>query len=334
MKVLGIESSCDETAAAVVDDGAVLSDAIASQISVHSPYGGVVPELASRHHMANVTRVVRKALDDAGVGLEQLDGVAATAGPGLVGALLVGLQAGKSLAFALKLPFAGVNHLKGHLLAPRIDDGVSARPDFPYMALLASGGHTSVYLVESEKKISCLGSTRDDAAGEAFDKVSKLLGLGYPGGPAIERLTREDGPEESFPQSLKQRSSYDFSFSGIKTAVAQRVAALGPDLNDERVAAVARGFQRAVVEILVRKVTLAARAHQVRRVVLTGGVASNSALKAHAKEVCSDIDLDLFVPKASLCTDNGSMIAFAGFLALKSGERSGFDLAPKATWPI
>ncbi|MCP4600217.1 MAG: tRNA (adenosine(37)-N6)-threonylcarbamoyltransferase complex transferase subunit TsaD [Proteobacteria bacterium] len=334
MKVIGIESSCDETAASVVEDGRVLSDVIASQVEEHRPYGGVVPEIASRQHLRHIAPVIRKALNEAGVGLADLDGIAATAGPGLVGALLVGLQTAKSLAVGCDLPFIGVNHLSGHLLSVRIPDENSPRPDFPYMALLASGGHTGVYIVESETDISCLGSTRDDAAGEAFDKVAKLLGLGYPGGPIIDRLAKEEGPEETFPQALRQRRSYEFSFSGVKTSVAQHVAKLGSKPNEEQVASIARGFQRAVIEVLIRKVTLAARQRQISRVVLSGGVAANRGLREHAAEVCADLDLDLYVPSVKRCTDNGSMIAYVGYLALEEGRQSELNLAPKANWPI
>jgi len=334
MKVLGIESSCDETAASVVVDGRALSDVIASQIKVHQPYGGVVPELASRNHLINLTSVVERALDDADSTFQDLDGIAATAGPGLMGSLVVGLQAAKSLALALGLPFVGVNHLRGHLLAARIhEDGVKA-PPFPYMALLASGGHTGVYLVKSDLDMSCLGQTRDDAAGEAFDKVAKLLGLGYPGGPVIDRMAATDGPEITFPQALRQRKSYEFSFSGIKTAVAQHVASIGVKPDDDQTHSIARGFQRAVVEILVRKVVLAAREKQIPRVVLAGGVAANKGLRSHAAKVCAENDLELYAPSFERCTDNGSMIAYAGYLSLMNGDKSPLTLAPRAGWPI
>lgn len=334
MRIIGIESSCDETAASVVADGRVLSDVVASQTAVHRPYGGVVPEIASRHHMANIVPVIQAALGDAGVGFDDLDGVAATAGPGLKGALLVGLQTAKSIAAAKSLPFVGVNHLKGHLLAARIEGDEMQRPELPYMALLASGGHTGVYLVESPERMSCLGATRDDAAGEAFDKVSKLLRLGYPGGPIIDRLAGTEGEEVTFPQALRDRRSYEFSFSGVKTAVAQHLAGLKREPDEEEIHAIARGFQRAVVEIMVRKVTLAARERQIPRVVLAGGVAANRGLSRHAAEVCASMDLELFVPPPKRCTDNGSMIAYAGYLELTAGKRSDFDIAPLADWPV
>jgi N6-L-threonylcarbamoyladenine synthase len=335
MRVLGLESSCDETAASVVEDGRVLSDAVASQIEVHRPYGGVVPELASRRHTTAVLPVIDTALERAGLKLDDIDALAATAGPGLVGSLIVGLQTAKAIAAARGLPFVGVNHLAGHLLAPRIDDGDERpRPQFPYMALLASGGHTAVYQVEGEREHECLGSTRDDAAGEAFDKAAKLLGLGYPGGPVIDRLAADPGREVEFPQALRQRRSYEFSFSGIKTAVAQHLARLDGEPDRDQVAAVARGFQRSVVEILVRKLTLAARERQLERVVLVGGVAANRGLRARAAERCAELGLELFVPPPERCTDNGSMIAHAGWIALRRGERSSLDLAPRSSWPL
>ncbi len=334
MKILAIETSCDETAASVVDDGRVLSDVVASQVSFHKPYGGVVPEIASRQHMAHIAPVIRRALSDAQTDLGAIDGIAATAGPGLVGALLVGLQTAKSLARARGLPFVAVNHLLGHLLAARIEEEGVVRPEFPYMALLASGGHTGIYLVKSEDDVTCLGSTRDDAAGEAYDKVAKLLGLGYPGGPIIDTLAAFEGPAREFPQALRQRRSYEFSFSGVKTAVAQHVSRLGGPPDQDEISAIARGFQRAVVEILVRKVTLAAREKQVSRVVFGGGVAANKGLRAHAAKVCAELNLELFVPPFSRCTDNASMIGYAGYLALAAGKRTGFDVAPRANWPL
>ncbi len=334
VKVLGIESSCDDTAASVVEDGRVLSDVIAGQATVHSPYGGVVPELAGRNHLLNIMPVVDKALEDAGVDLDDIQGIAVTRGPGLVGSLVVGLQFAKTLAAARNLPFVGVNHLRGHLLAARIEGDDLPLPEFPYMALLASGGHTGIYLVENEMEITCLGQTRDDAAGEAFDKVARLLGLGYPGGPLIDLMAESQGSKEQFPQSLRQRKSFEFSFSGIKTSVAQRVAQIpgGPD--PDQVLAIVRGFQQAVVEILVRKITLAARSKQISTVVLSGGVAANKGLRKHAREVCERNDLELFAPPPERCTDNGSMIAYAGYLALRAGQRDSLDLAPLAGWPL
>ncbi len=334
MRVLGIESSCDETAASVIDGNRVLSDCIASQVDVHCAYGGVVPELASRRHIVSVLPVIATALSEAGVTLDDIDGIAATAGPGLLGSLVIGLQAAKTIAMAKKVPFVGVNHLRGHLLAARLLDNTGTPiPEFPYMALLASGGHTAIYHVRNWNDIECLGQTRDDAAGEAFDKVAKLLGLGYPGGPVIDRMAAQEGEMEEFPTAFRQRDNYEFSFSGVKTAVAQRVAQMGRP-SREQVDAIVRGFQKSVVDILVRKVVMAARSRQVDRVVLAGGVAANDGLRRHAAEVCATKDLQLFAPPKKRCTDNASMIALAGLLALQAGERSAMDLAPRANWPL
>ncbi|MCU0662018.1 MAG: tRNA (adenosine(37)-N6)-threonylcarbamoyltransferase complex transferase subunit TsaD [Myxococcota bacterium] len=334
MRVLGIETSCDETAASVMDDGHVLSDVVASQIDEHRPFGGVVPEIASRAHMARIAQVIRRSVEQAGLTLRDLHGVGVTQGPGLVGALLVGLECAKALATSLGVPFVGVNHLKGHLLAARIPDGATPLPEMPYMALLASGGHTGVYLVEDWDRISCLGQTRDDAAGEAYDKVAKLLGLGYPGGPLIDRLAQTPGEEITFPQALRQRDSYEFSFSGLKTAVAQHVASLGRAPTQAEIEIVARSFQRAVVEILVRKAVRAARDKAVSRLVLAGGVAANQGLREHAARECKAYDLELFAPPIHRCTDNGAMIAHIGWLALRNGERSELAIGPKSSWPL
>lgn len=335
MRVLGIESSCDETAASVVENNIVLSDIISSQVDVHKVYGGVVPELASRNHIVNIAPVIETALAEANVTLADLDGIVATSGPGLLGSLVIGLQAAKSIAMSTGLPFVGVNHLRGHLLAALIDDGDGTpTPAFPYMALLASGGHTGVYHVKKWNDIECLGQTRDDAAGEAFDKVAKLLGLEYPGGPVIDRMAKTEGPKETFPQAFRQKTSFEFSFSGVKTAVAQHVAGINGKPSVEQMHSIARGFQQSVIEILVRKVVFAARQKQVPRVVLAGGVAANSGLRSHAQEVCNQNDLSLFAPPIRRCTDNASMIAYAGLLALRNNERSGFDISPKANWPL
>ena len=335
MIVLGIESSCDETAAAVVENNRVRADIISSQIDVHKVYGGVVPELASRNHIVNIAPVIETALSEAGVTLKDIDGIVATSGPGLLGSLVIGLQAAKTIAYTTGLPFVGVNHLRGHLLAARIqDDDGTPVPDFPYMALLASGGHTGVYHVKNWNDIVCLGETRDDAAGEAFDKVAKLLGLGYPGGPVIDRMAGTPGEEVSFPQALRQKKSYEFSFSGVKTAVAQHIGHIEGKPTDDQMHAIVRGFQKSVVEILVRKVVLAARQKQVSRVVLAGGVAANSGLRQHAQEICEQNDLTLYAPPRKRCTDNASMIAYAGLLSLEAGERSGLDISPKANWPL
>jgi N6-L-threonylcarbamoyladenine synthase len=339
LTVLGIESSCDETAAAVVRlerGGAwVLSDVIASQVAEHAPYGGVVPEIAARAHLRVISPVVREAVATAG-GWGAVDAVAVTAGPGLIGALLVGLQAGKAIALARGLPLVGVNHLVGHLLAPftRVVGEVHPQPAFPFVALLASGGHTALYRCDDAATMRELGATRDDAAGEAFDKVAKMLGLGYPGGPVIDRLAALGDPEAiAFPQAMRGRS-LEFSFSGLKTSVAQHLAKHGQPGSEQGLRDLAAGVQRAIVETLVRKVVLAAQQEGITRVVLGGGVAANRGLRARAAEACAKAGLTLVVPPARACTDNAAMIAYAGAVSLRSGRLDGAALDARATWPV
>ncbi|MEO0323897.1 MAG: tRNA (adenosine(37)-N6)-threonylcarbamoyltransferase complex transferase subunit TsaD [Myxococcota bacterium] len=325
-RVLGIETSCDETAAAVVSvDGAVFVDVVASQIAEHAPYGGVVPELASRAHLRAIVPVVEAALREAG-GLASLSGLAVTQGPGLSGALLVGVQTAKALALRTGLPLVGVNHLDGHLLAPRLREPGAAPVDlpFPYVALLASGGHTALYRVDGPGQTTLLGQTRDDAAGEAFDKAAKLLGLGYPGGPAIDRRARSgDAEAVAFPRTMLGRGSFEFSFSGLKTAVARHVAQHGRPESDAALADLCASFQAAVVEVLARKLSDAGRAEGVTRLVLTGGVAANSGLRARGEELARSRGQTLHVPPVKRCTDNAAMIAYAGAQRLAAGERDG-----------
>ncbi len=328
MKVLGIESSCDETGAAVVAlDGTVLSDIVASQIAEHAPYGGVVPELASRAHMRAIVPVVDAALRPVG-GLEAIDGIAVTNGPGLVGALLVGVQLAKALAFARGLPLIGVSHLDGHLFAPFLrrekDDRV---PELPFVALLVSGGHTALYEVRSIDAIEQLGQTRDDAAGEAFDKVAKLLGLGYPGGPIVDRLAAQGDPRAvPLPVPMANKKAIEFSFSGLKTAVAQHVRAHSPK-TEAAIADVCASFQRVAIESLVQRSIAACRTRNVDRLVLTGGVAANKGLRARAAEVCAQHGIELFVPPFASCTDNAAMIAYVGAQHLALGRRDDLSLA-------
>jgi N6-L-threonylcarbamoyladenine synthase len=331
MLVLGIESSCDETGAAVVrDDGRVLSDVVQSQV-VHAEWGGVVPELASRDHARNVLPVVREALARAGVTLDAVDGIAVTCRPGLVGALLVGVQAAKGIAFGADKPLVGVDHLMGHLLAVFLKRGADDRdtPRFPFVALLASGGHTAIYRVGGtrESEIVELGATRDDAAGEAFDKVAKLLGLGYPGGPAVDALAaRGDARAVKLPRPMARAGSLEMSFSGIKTQVAALVREDGP-LEDARRADVCAAFQRAVTSVLADKLLAAAEREGVSDVVLGGGVAANSELRRRVTEGAARAGMRAHVPPLASCTDNGAMIAYAGALRLRRGERDGWDLA-------
>ena len=334
MLVLGLESSCDETGAAVVDDdGRVLSDVVQSQIAVHAPYGGVVPELASRDHLKNVGPVVREALRCAGTDVSRIDGVAVTHRPGLVGALLVGVQAAKGIAWAAQKPLVGVDHLVGHLFAVFLDRRASEEqaarevPSFPFVALLVSGGHTAIYRVDAPRAdaITELGGTRDDAAGEAFDKVAKVLGLGYPGGPVVDRFATQ-GDASAFPLEapMLHDKGFDFSFSGIKTKVAYAVAE--KSLEKIAVADVCASFQRAVVTVLVDKVLRAAEGCGVRHVVLGGGVAANRELRARLDADARARGMRAFVPPFASCTDNAAMIAYAGALRLRAGEKDGWDL--------
>lgn len=323
MIILGIESSCDETAAAVVEDGTkVLSSVVASQIAVHHPYGGVVPELASRKHIEAIVPVVEAALANAGVAAARLDGLAVTQGPGLIGALLVGFSFAKAYAHALGIPWVGVNHLEGHInsvfLAPD-------PPPFPFVALLVSGGHTSIYHVTGHTGFKIMGQTRDDAAGEAFDKVSKMLGLGYPGGIVIDRLARKGDPEKiNFPRPLLDKSAFDFSFSGLKTAV-NRYIQTHPDDYRDQTADIVAGFQEAVVEVLADKLIRAAKQRGCDHIAVAGGVAANSRLR---EKVAADADrngLVLHIPAIDLCGDNAAMMAAVGYHHLKAGRRSRLD---------
>jgi N6-L-threonylcarbamoyladenine synthase len=324
MIVLGIETSCDETAAAVLDGGRkVLASVVASQDDVHAPYGGVVPELASRRHLEVLVPVVRRALETAGVGLADVDGVAVTYGPGLVGSLLIGCSAAKAIAYAARRPLVGVNHLEGHIYAAFLE---GEPPTHPFLALVVSGGHTALYLAREPRRYECIGQTRDDAAGEAFDKVAKLLGLGFPGGPAVERIARTGDPRAvAFPTAHMSDGAPDFSFSGIKTAVSLYVRRAG-SLAPGQIADVAASFQATAVKMLVRKTAKAALRLGVRRIVLTGGVAANTALREGLEAECCERGWVLHVPSRRLCTDNAAMIAAAGHDRLEAGERAPLNL--------
>lgn len=336
MRVLGIESSCDETAAAVVtEQGEVLSDVVRSQVALHAPFGGVVPELASRDHMRAVLPVVQEALSRAAVSLHEIDGIAVTNRPGLMGALLVGVQVAKGLAFGADKPIVGVDHLVGHLLAAFLRGSDAPEvPSFPFIALVVSGGHTSIYRVDAPfaEGIRELGGTRDDAAGEAFDKVAKLLGLGYPGGPIVDRLAASGNPAAvDVPRPMPGAQSLEMSFSGIKTFVASHVARVGPPKQDGALADLCASFQSAVVDTLVRKTVAAARRERIGTIVVGGGVAANRGLRAALQRACAAREMHLVVPAPSRCTDNGAMIAYAGALRLARGDRDGFDLGVSTT---
>jgi N6-L-threonylcarbamoyladenine synthase len=333
MKVLAIETSCDETAAAVVEDGRrVLSDVVATQIDVHRRWGGVVPELASRNHVVQVMPVVDEALVRAGVAPGAIDAIAVTSGPGLVGALLVGVQAAKALALAWRRPLVRVNHLEGHLVAAFLSE---TPPDFPYLGLVVSGGHTSLYAARGFGDYRLLGQTRDDAAGEAFDKGAKLLGLPYPGGVAIDRLAKEGDPLAiRFPKAIVRNAELDFSFSGLKTALLHHVKKHGVP-EGKALADVCASYQEAIVRALVEKAFRAARRLQFERLVLSGGVAANSRLRAAVAARASEYEgMQVFVPPPRLCTDNAAMIAVAGTHALLRGERAGPELNADPGWRL
>jgi N6-L-threonylcarbamoyladenine synthase len=323
MIILGIESSCDETAAAVVKDGRlVLSSVVASQAEVHHRWGGVVPELASRQHIKAIVPVVKDAIDASGLDSHELNGVAATQGPGLVGSLLVGFSFAKAFAFGLGIPWVGVNHLEGHIQSLFL---VDSPPEFPFVALLASGGHTSLYLVSGPVSMSLLGQTRDDAAGEAYDKVAKVLGLGYPGGQVVDRLAACGDPDRvRFKRPFLDKKRFDFSFSGIKSAV-NRFVKDHPEELEAMAPHIAAGFQEAVVDVLAFKLLQAAEATGCRTVAIVGGVAANRRLREVVLERAADRGLAVHIPPVALCGDNAAMVAAAGYHHLKAGHRGRFD---------
>jgi N6-L-threonylcarbamoyladenine synthase len=333
MLVLAIESSCDETAASVVNNGRmVLSNIVASQIDIHSRYGGVVPEIASRKHMETIIPVIIQSLDEAGISLRDIEGIAVTRGPGLVGSLLVGLQVAKSIAFARGIPFIGVNHLEGHVSAVYLNKEV---PDFPFIALVVSGGHTDIYLVRNFARFSHLGGTKDDAAGEAFDKAAKLLEIGYPGGVVIDRLARgADRKKIAFPRPLIKDDGFDFSFSGLKTALLSHVKKMHIPPAKEEIPDLVASYQEAIVDVLVDKTLRAAKTHAVNRVVLAGGVAANSRLRERFHEDADRLGIKVFIPPLGLCTDNAAMIAVVGDYYLSHGERDGLELNALSRWPL
>ena len=323
--ILAVESSCDETAAAVVKNGRwVLSNVISSQIALHTLYGGVVPEIASRKHIENIDGVIRQALTDAGMTLAEMDAVGVTYGPGLVGALLVGVAEAKAIAFAADKPLIGVHHIEGHICANYIEDKTF---EPPYIALVVSGGHSHLVQVSDYGKYEILGRTRDDAAGEAYDKVARAIGMGYPGGPKIDAAVKQgDSNAVRFPRVFLEEESYDFSFSGLKSAVLNYVnkqKMTGEPIVPEDIAA---SFQQSVVEVLVEKTVKAAKEQGMKQVALAGGVASNSALRAGMRAACEREGLSLHIPSPVLCTDNAAMIGCAAYYEYLAGVRDGWDL--------
>jgi N6-L-threonylcarbamoyladenine synthase len=357
--ILGIDTSCDDTSASVVENGTkIISNIISNQTEIHKKYGGIVPELASRRHIEMIWPVVNEALKTVDVKLEDLSGVAVCHGPGLIGSLLVGCSFAKAICYSKQIPLLAVNHLEGHIFSSFLEE---PKPSFPFIALIVSGGHTCLYRVDGFGNYMELGRTRDDAAGEAYDKVSKLLGFGYPGGPIIERLAKEGNPKAiNFPRAYIPES-LDFSFSGVKTAVlnflkrsvigqqslviSQKTSDQCPMSNDQShlslvtrhsslISDIAASFQASIIDVLVRKTEWAIKKERIKRVTLTGGVAANSELRKKVKEMGEEKDIKIFIPSVSLCTDNAAMIAAAGYHHLVAGNIAGLGLNPRAYMPI
>jgi len=321
--ILGIETSCDETAASIVKNGTeIVSNVVASQIESHKRFGGVVPEIASRHHVEQITLVFEETFRQAELDWDEIDAIAVTEGPGLVGALLVGVNAAKGLAFAKQKPLVGVHHIAGHIYANRLEQEF----EFPLLALIVSGGHTELVLMKEHGSFELIGETRDDAAGEAYDKVARMLHLPYPGGPEIDRLAKQGEGSIDFPRAWLEEGSYDFSFSGLKSAVINKIhnaKQRGETLKPEEVAA---SFQESVVDVLTAKTAKAAQEYDVKQVIVAGGVAANSGLRQSMEQAFEEINIPLLIPPLKLCTDNAAMIAAAGTIAYEQGKESGMDL--------
>jgi N6-L-threonylcarbamoyladenine synthase len=336
MIILGIDTSCDDTCAAIVEDGKkLLSNVINSQLIVHHQYGGVVPELASREHIRNIVPVVRESLKKPGLNNEDIDAIAVTAGPGLVGALLVGIYFAKAFSYASNIPLIGVNHLEGHILSIFLE---KRSPAFPFVALTVSGGHTNLYHVRDFGDYTVLGQTLDDAAGEAFDKIAKLMELGYPGGPVIEKLAATGRSDAiNFPRAYLSKGSLDFSFSGLKTAVALYVRRWRDQKMSKskiKIADIAASFQVAVVDILIDKVVAAVTQVGVKSVVLAGGVARNNYLRYRLQKMMDKEKIELYIPNPEFCTDNGAMIAVAGYHRIMKGQRDNLTLDARSRFPL
>lgn len=322
--ILAIESSCDETAAVVKNGREVLSNVINTQIAIHTEYGGVVPEIASRKHIENINPVIRKALEDAGVTLDDIDAIGVTYGPGLVGALLVGVAEAKAIAFAKNKPLVGVHHIEGHISANYVEN---KELEPPFVALVVSGGHTHLVKVNDYGEYEIVGRTRDDAAGEAFDKVARAIGLGYPGGPKIDKLAKEGNPDAiEFPRAHVDDAPYDFSFSGIKSAVLNYINSANMQGKEINRADVAASFQKAVVDALVSRAVRLAKECGMDKLAIAGGVASNSALRAAVQEECTKNNIRFYSPSPILCTDNAAMIGAAAYYEYIKGVRHGYDL--------
>ncbi len=329
--IVGIETSCDETAAAIVKNGReIVSNVVASQIDSHKRFGGVVPEIASRHHVEQMTIVLEEAFKQADMTWEQIDAVAVTEGPGLVGALLVGVNAAKALAFAKQKPLIGVHHIAGHIYANRF----ASEFEFPLLALIVSGGHTELVLMKEHGKYEMIGETRDDAAGEAYDKVARMLELPYPGGPQIDKLASKGEASITFPRAWLGEDSYDFSFSGLKSSVINTIhntTQRGEDINKEAIAA---SFQASVVDVLTTKTWKAAQVYHAKQVIVAGGVAANKGLRDALTAKFSGSGIPLLIPPLKLCTDNAAMIAAAGFVNFEQGKRSDWDLNANPSLPL
>ena len=335
MIVLGIETSCDETGVAVYDSATGLrSHVLHSQVELHAEYGGVVPELASRDHIRYLLPLIERVLEQAGVTRSELDAIAYTAGPGLIGALMSGASVARSLAWALNIPALAVHHMEGHLLAPMLE---ARAPEFPFIALLVSGGHTLLAEVEGVGRYTLLGQSVDDAAGEAFDKTAKLLGLGYPGGPELAKLAAQGTPGAyRFPRPMTDRPGLDFSFSGLKTFALNTLQAAVDKAEDtpQARADIALAFEQAVVDTLSIKCRRALQQHQAKRLVVAGGVSANQRLREKLAHMVADENAELFYPRVEFCTDNGAMIAYAGCLRLQAGEHEALDIHARARWPM
>ncbi|RFA32300.1 tRNA (adenosine(37)-N6)-threonylcarbamoyltransferase complex transferase subunit TsaD [Virgibacillus dokdonensis] len=326
--ILGIETSCDETAVAIVKDGKkILSNVVSSQIESHKRFGGVVPEIASRHHVEQITYVLEEAMEQAAISWREIDGIAVTEGPGLVGALLVGVNAAKALAFSKHKPLIGVHHIAGHIYANRLQEEFK----FPLLALIVSGGHTELVIMKAHGEYEVIGETRDDAAGEAYDKVARLLHLPYPGGPEIDKLAKQGEETIAFPRAWLEPDSYDFSFSGLKSSVTNTIhnaKQRGESLKPEDIAA---SFQASVIDVLTTKTVRAAKEYHVKQVIVAGGVAANKGLRSSLQQEFANLQIPLQIPPLSLCTDNAAMIAAAGTIAFEQGRRSGLDLNARAS---